>query len=315
MLFRSYQGSAGRHLPLQTNLNNQLAPAILAGQIAFNPIVNYIDWYQDIGNSNFNALLAEIRHQFSHSFEADLQYRWAKSVDDGSGPYTTPDYEFLPGYNHGPSDFDSRNMIKLFGMWSPVIFHGGNNLLEKVVGGWNVSGIVNLHSGFPFNPTYGGIGCNAFYQNSGNCNLRPTSYLGGAGTSTTTDSFKTSAGHFPKSGAAYFTAPKVVQGNPWSTDVAPVPTALPQAPGIGRNAFVGPAYSDTDLAITKAFGLPSMRVLGENARLELRANAYNLFNQLNLTNVATGITDKSNFGRAQNVLGSRTVEVEAHFKF
>jgi len=52
----------------------------------------------------------------------------------------------------------------------------------------------------------------------------------------------------------------------------------------------------------------------KGARLELRANDFNLFNKLNLTNVDTGITD-STFGRANSVLGSRTVEVEAHFKF
>ena len=42
-------GSNGKHLPLQANLLNKLAPAILAGQIAFNPIVNSIDWYEDTG--------------------------------------------------------------------------------------------------------------------------------------------------------------------------------------------------------------------------------------------------------------------------
>jgi len=309
-----YQGSLGRHLPLQVNLNNALAPQILAGQIAFNPMVNSIDWYMDTGNSSFNALLLESRHQFAHTFEADVQYRWAKSLDNGSGPYTESDYQFLPGYNYGPSDFDSRHMLKVFGMWSPILFHGQHNWMEKAVGGWNVSGIYNFHSGFPFNPTFGGIGCNAFYQNSGDCNLRAAAYKGGATRSQSTDTFKTAAGHFPGGGTAFFTAPQVVNGNVWSTDVAPIPGPLPQTPGIGRNAFVGPRYSDTDLAMTKAFGLPSMKVLGENARLELRANAYNLFNKLNLTNIDTGITDAT-FGRANGVLGSRTVEVEAHFKF
>jgi Carboxypeptidase regulatory-like domain len=315
-----YQGSTGRHLPLQTNLYNQLAPAILGGQLAMNPIVNSIDWYEDTGNSSFNAMLAEMRHQFSRTFEADAQYRWAKSLDDGSGPYTTPDYEFLPGYNHGPSDFDSRQMIKIFGMYSPVFFHG-NSLAEKIAGGWTLSPIFNFHSGFPFDPTYGGLGCNAFYANSGDCNLRAASFTGGAGTSDRTNSFKTAAGHFPKGGASYFTEPAVVpQTDNWSTDVVPTLGPLPQAPGIGRNAFVGPLYSDWDMALTKAFGLPTMKILGEGGKLELRANAYNLFNKLNLDNAQldTNITD-TNFGVASNggnhPLGSRTVEVEAHFKF
>ncbi len=309
-----YQGSLGRNLPLQTNLNNKLAPQILANQIPFNPILNFIDWYEDSGHSRFNALLLDMRHQFSHTFEGDFQYRYAKSVDDGSGPYVTPDYEFLPGYNSGPSDFDVRNMFKAFGLWSPVIFHGQNNWMEKAVGGWTVSGIFNYHSGYPFSPKYGGIGCNAFYQNSGNCDMRAATYKGGASNSQSTDSFKTGASHFPGGGTNFFTPPAVVQGNSWTTDVAPTPGPLPQVPGVKRNAFNGPRYSDTDMALTKAFGLPNMKVLGENARFEVRANAYNLFNKLNLTNIDTGITD-ANFGRANNVLGSRTIEMEAHFKF
>ncbi|HEX7728968.1 MAG TPA: carboxypeptidase regulatory-like domain-containing protein [Terracidiphilus sp.] len=312
----TYSGSNGRNLPLQTNLYNEYASQIIAGQVAFNPVVNYIDWYEDTGRSNFNSLLAEVRHQFSRGYEINAQYRWAHSLDDGSGPYTTSDYQFLPGYNYGNSDFDSRNMIKIFGVWSPTIFHG-NTWAEKLAGGWTLSPIFNYHSGFPFTPKFGGIACNAFYPNSGNCDLRPATYAGGASTSQATDTFKTGSGHFPSGGASFFTAPGVVSntGASWGTTAdVPTPTALPGTPGIGRNSFIGPRYSDLDLALTKAFGLPTMKVLGEGARLEIRANVFNVFNKLNLANVITNITD-SNFGRANSVLGSRTIEMEAHFKF
>jgi len=57
-----------------------------------------------------------------------------------------------------------------------------------------------------------------------------------------------------------------------------------------------------------------MKVLGESARFEIRANAFNLFNKVNLVNVDSNITD-TNFGRANNALGSRTIEGEFHFKF
>ena len=77
---------------------------------------------------------------------------------------------------------------------------------------------------------------------------------------------------------------------------------------------MGPNYPDLDLAPTKAFGLPTMKFLGEGARIEIRANAFNLFNNLNLANIDANIPD-SNFGRAQNALGSRTIEGEFHFKF
>lgn len=316
-----YSGSTGRHLPLQYNLYDKYAAQILAGQMAFNPIVTGIDWYEDTGSSNFNSMLAELRHQFAHTFEADVQYRWAHSMDNGSGPYSTSDYEYLPGYNRGSSDFDSRNMIKMFALWSPTIFHG-NTWAEKMVGGWTLSPIFNYHSGFPWEPVYGGLGCNAFFSgscgNGGTGNLRPAKYLGGGGASQNTSAFKTVGGtpglNFSKGGAAYFTKPAEVDASGWNGQVAPTPGPLPGVPGIGRNSFIGPHYSDLDMALTKSFGLPTMKVLGEGARVEIRANAFNLFNKLNLSGVDNNVTD-SGFGRANSALGSRTIEGEFHFKF
>ncbi|HEU5457570.1 MAG TPA: carboxypeptidase regulatory-like domain-containing protein, partial [Terracidiphilus sp.] len=159
-------------------------------------------------------------------------------------------------------------------------------------------------------------------ENYGGCqtSYRPAKYLGGAGTSQSTDTFKQHNGNFANAGsqsgaATYFNMPVQPEGTLWPTDgTAPTPGPLPSTPGVGRNAFYGPRYWDADFTLTKAFGLPNMKVLGENARLELRANAYNLFNKLNLTGVDTGITD-TYFGGARGVLGSRTVELEAHFKF
>jgi hypothetical protein len=57
-----------------------------------------------------------------------------------------------------------------------------------------------------------------------------------------------------------------------------------------------------------------MRALGENTKLEIRANFFNLFNQLNLTNIQTSI-GAANFGQAQATLGGRTVEMQARFSF
>ena len=310
-----YSGTMGRHLPLQYDLNKVMSPQVIAGAMTYNPKLNFIDWYADSGASSFNSMLAELEHQFARNFQIDAQYRWSKSLDNGSGPYTMPDYQFLPGYNWGPSDFDSRNMFKLWGLWSPVIFRGQNNWMEKLAGGWTFSGIMNWHSGFPFNPTYSS-NCSVI-ENYNGCQTgyRSTKYLGGGGTSQSTDTFKKPRGNFPNPGSTYFAMPVQPVGTLWpSNGTAPTPGALPAVPGIGRNAFYGPRYWDTDFTITKAFGLPSMKVLGENARFEVRANAYNLFNQLNLTGIDSGIND-TYFGGARSVMGSRTIEMEAHFKF
>ena len=67
-----------------------------------------------------------------------------------------------------------------------------------------------------------------------------------------------------------------------------------------------------------------MRILGENAKLNLQANFYNLFNKLNLTNInntignlsADGtVTPNATFGLAQGAFLGRTVELQARFSF
>ena len=89
---------------------------------------------------------------------------------------------------------------------------------------------------------------------------------------------------------------------------------MPTFPGIARNAFTGPGYFDVDATLSKAFGLPRMRVIGEGAKLEFRANFYNLFNKLNLSNPQTDILN-GHFGEAQNALGARVIEMQARFSF
>jgi hypothetical protein len=104
-------------------------------------------------------------------------------------------------------------------------------------------------------------------------------------------------------------------------------TAPAPRPGIERNSLNGPGYNDMDASLSKGFGLPNMRVLGENARFEIRGDFYNLFNK---TNLSTSSIDTSlgtvmpggtvpnpngDFGVARNGLASRTIQLQARFSF
>jgi carboxypeptidase family protein/TonB-dependent receptor-like protein len=311
-----YQGSIARHLTRQYNLN-----VVLGAQgLAFNPVVQHVDWFANDGTSNFNALLAELRHRFGRSFQISTQYRWSKSMDTGSNNYANGNYQYNLATDYGPSDYDTTHAFKIFGVWSPTIFTGSRGWLEKIVGGWSLSGILNAHSGFPFNPVFN-TGCDALYQGSagggGQCSLRPAAYLGGAGSSYSNDTFKQPGGNFPKGGPAYFVAPAVTNGPSFSDIVNGLasPGPIPTPPGIERNQFRGPRYFDIDATLSKSFGLPTMKVLGEGARFEFRANAFNLFNQVNLRpDIQANILDP-HFGQPQAALGGRTVELQARFSF
>ena len=88
------------------------------------------------------------------------------------------------------------------------------------------------------------------------------------------------------------------------------------ASGVYRNSLTLPGYKDVDLTISKGFGLPKMRVLGENARFELRMDAFNVFNNLNLNpgSISNNIAN-SNFGTLSSALAARVLSLGARFSF
>src|SRR5206468_266847 len=65
-----YQGSTTRHLTEHYNLYDVGA----VSNLAFNPVVSGIIYYSDDGGARFNAILLELKHNFSRSFQLDTQY-------------------------------------------------------------------------------------------------------------------------------------------------------------------------------------------------------------------------------------------------
>jgi hypothetical protein len=311
-----YQGSLSRDIFFH---ENPLAvPATLG--YALNPQINGGDYWSLNGRGNYNAMLAEVKHQFSHQFMADAQYTWSRSMDTSSAPYSEQLYPYNVGLNYGRSDYNVTNAFKLFGMWQPTFFHGSHSWAEKIAGGWSLSGIFNWHSGFPWSPfvstnTAGNLYC----AQCGYTQLYPAAYLGGAGQSTSNDSFEQPhSSNFPLTATqgnanAYFSTPTYTTYN---CTPACSGTSLPQAPGVHRNSLTLPGYKDVDLTLAKGFGLPKMPVLGENARFELRMDAYNVFNNLNLNpdSISNNIGN-SNFGTINSALAARVLQLGARFSF
>jgi hypothetical protein len=301
-----YQGSLSRNTYFHENPN--AVPA--ASGFTLNPQIGGGDYWGVSGSGNYNAMLAELKHRFSRQFMADAQFAWSKSMDTSSAPYSEQVYPYNLSLNYGRSDYNVGKAFKLFGMWQPVFFHGSNSWMEKIAGGWSISGIFNIHSGFPWSPVvnFGGSG-SLYCGNCGYTQLLPAAYLGGAGTSTSNDQFKTGS-NYPKGGAAYFSTPTFT-----AYSGANFGSALPQT-GIRRNSLTGPGYRDVDMTLAKAFGLPHMPVLGESAKFEFRIDAYNLFNNLNFKpdSIVNDI-NAAGFGRAQSALGARTVAMTARFSF
>jgi hypothetical protein len=304
------------------NLLIQNLPIAIAAQNgwAMNPAVNFVDFYGNAGLGNYNALITTLNHNFANHFQAEVMYTWSKAMDENSGPYSEDPYPYDTHAAYAPSDYNVTNAFKIFGLWQPVFF-AGHSWAQKLIGGWSLSGIYNLDSGFPWNPQYGTQGV---YQQGTYYSIRPTARAGSIPSGTGNKVFEGLGGvnsDFNGNGTTFFTAPSYTLA-PGFPNTAPGPL-----PGIARNSLKGPGYNDLDGTITKAFGLPNNKILGENANLTFRVDAYNFFNKTNIndecldTNLGSvapnGTVSSVNgdFGVACGALGSRTVQMQARFAF
>jgi hypothetical protein len=329
-----YQGSLGRHL-----INHQTpnAPAAVAG-LPFNQLVTGGDFWINAGSSRNHALLASLNHPMSHGLAVQAQFMWAKAQDtDGSGPYSEdPYYPLNHTLTYGLSDYNVGKNLKIFGTWQPTFFHG-NSLLDKVAGGWNLSGIFSYHTGFPYSALYN-LPSSMYCDKCGYTQVR-AAYLGGAHAGDHSNSAFINNTNFAGQsnnvvapvatvngndktvvsyGNRYFNVANFqnsIQLQSEANNVNPT-VALPNLPGSERNIFNGPNYRNVDASLSKSFGLPKMPVLGESAHFEIRANALNLFNILNLdANQVNKEVDSGSFGLDTTPLAGRAVTMSARFEF
>ena len=288
-----YQGSASRKL---VRLVNQrfLFPG---GGVFSNVLFPVPDT-----TASYNALISRLSRRFSRGISFDANYRFAKSIDivsyDGPTGLTNPTYPLDVRQERGPSDYDVRHNFVASGLWEVPFFNKRKDAAGSLLGGWNVSGILTAHSGFPWTPV---VGQCVSTRGPSICPARPVAYFGGAGDDSSDEAFLTGS-NFPGGGARFF-----------STAAA---TGF-QPPGIGRNTFRGPRYFSVDMSLAKRFGIP--RLLGESTFFEVKGNFFNVFNILNLqpfnfNSPSTQITNTL-FGRAERGLAGRVIEVQGRLSF
>ncbi|HWX54677.1 MAG TPA: TonB-dependent receptor [Verrucomicrobiae bacterium] len=290
-----YQGSTSRKLVRIINENFIFD--------ATNPHFTAVFFPTPDVNASYNSLNVRVAHTFSRGFQLETKYRWSRSIDDlsneGPGFVTNQTFPRNQAFERGPSDYDATHYFVLSGLWDLPILRGRHDLLGNVLGGWKINGILTAHSGFPWTP----VTNTQALQFPGGQTLspvRPIAYLGGATSNSATSTFLQHNGNFPGGGKAFF-------------DISKAGT-----PGIGRNSFRGPRYSDTDMSFLKDFAFPYAH-LGEQARVELRATFFNVFNKLNLApfgfDSSSTVVEDTHFGQATSALSGRVVEFQARFSF
>jgi len=228
------------------------------------PVFSSIFAEDTISNSNYNSLQASLEKRFSKGLQFQAAYTFSKSIDNASSfenVLNPLDYR----RSRSLSLFDARHrfVLSYFYQLPKFGFHG---FADKLLNGWETSGIVTFQSGFPIFITSSDdneLMYSAFFTYPGEPNLvGPVHRLN------------------PRNGynlafdPASFQQPVDADGNPLGI--------IGSSP---RSVCCGPGINNIDFSLLKDTKLT------ERFKMEFRAEFFNIVNHAQFSKVDGNISD------------------------
>src|SRR5262249_46604035 len=247
---------------------------------------------QSTAESTYNSLQMSLTKRLSQGAQLLASYTYARSLDNASGGSDKfPDVADFGGIagnqldnraNRGVSDFDRTHRFVLSYLWDlPLPAFAERSAAGRFLfSNWQVAGILTAMSGLPIDIVDGLAG--SFYFGPSGGPSRPSWAPGatsGAGTS------NAPPGYFFNPLA--FVPPFVLMGEeiPSSNGTATAgATGGTDFGNVGRNVLRGPRQSNVDFSITRRFPF------GETRNVEFRAEFFNFFNHVNLSNPISNLS-------------------------
>lgn len=245
-------------------------------------------WFDAMGNSNYNALQASLRHT-SGRLSVMAGYTYSKSLDQSSniGEQVFPyDYQLT----RAVSAFDmTHNLVASYLYELPVdkLFHHASRWAQ----GWAMSGITRFSTGLPVTLFSYGDHSLIGSQNQG------VNGIGSDEPNYTPGPLHLNAN--PRNGKADFNTAL------FST------SALGQPGTADRRFFFGPGINNFDLALLKNLRLT------ESKTLEIRLESFNTFNHAQFygANAVDGNINSQSFGRVVSASAPRILQIAAKLYF
>ena len=161
----SYDGNHGGKLGLITNANevqpNTIGFAAASASAPF-PLWDYIAYQKSIGISNYNAFTLAVQKRFSGGLQFQASYILTKNLADNAGydpVYFTGEAggtisnQSDPRLDYGNVSFSHRQRFLATFLYELPIGKGkllarnANGLLDRVIGGWELAGVVMAQTG------------------------------------------------------------------------------------------------------------------------------------------------------------------------
>jgi hypothetical protein len=242
-------------------------------------------------NSNYHSLQVAGRHQFTSDSYFDLAYTWGRNMTDNlSDRSHAPQNSYDIESEYGRANFDRRHILTMNYVYELPWFSEQRGFAGKLLGGWQMSGIMTFQTGLPFTATTSsfdaaGLGNNPALIAGNRPNQLCDPNEGGAGTFEewfNTDCF---------------------EPNPANSPSVIVPNFVGSA---GRSTIEGPGTKRVDFTLAKNIRF------GEHMRLQLRAETFNVFNWTNFRALQTNRTNAA-FGQVISVRDPRTMQFGIKF--
>lgn len=251
------------------------------------------------GHSTYHGLQVQVESRNLKGLQFGVTYNYSHAIDNLSSTFGDDSVAsngglqigfldpFNPGLDRGDADFDIRHRLVTNFVWEiPFGRQSSRWLFKSVLGGWNLSGILSFQTGQPFS-IYDTGNLEAF---GGVTMFRPK--FSGTLSKASLIPDRT----FPNS--FLFLPLNAVRDDNFNC-VSTGPFFCSAMDGesldgtISRNIFRRPGTQFHNLAVSKNFALP--RIFGrEGAKLQVRAEFYNIFNHANLY-VDSFANDVNNF--------------------
>jgi hypothetical protein len=278
---------------------------------AYRPLAGYGDLqvYRHSAFQNYHGIQAMLARQRG-AFNFTLAYTFSKALGlrgDAQGPAVGSEYILSPyrDYNYGVLSYDRTHVAT--GSFSYLLPEPkSDGAMKQILGGWQFAGILSYVSGAPLPYSATGTNFNITGTNSDGTTVDSRLY----------------------SGSPQIPLQPVLTCDPTSSVpsgylINPACFALP---AVGTNGqynmpyMKAQSYFNTDLSLFKNF------TLGGERKLQLRINAYNVFNHpiaypdpgTNLTlRFTNGEMSDPNFGKLpqDNKFGRRIVQLAVRFTF
>lgn len=254
----------------------------------------------------YDALQLSSRIQL-RGLTARVSYVYAHSKGDGGGfgGFATPDEDptgFTSNTNNpinprgevGPDA--RRNTFTAYYLYQLPFWIHGQNLIQKTLGGWQLSGDTSIYSGNPVDVVLGyDANLTAFTSQP---QQRPDIVKSIHYTSGSKDQKMTN----------YFDVSNPFAANSGSSFAKPVITPTNLFGNLTRNALWGPGSWNSDLAILKDFHL------NEERFVQVRMESYDFLNGNNLDNPTANMSN-ANYGKILTRSNNRTMQFGAKFVF